>query len=103
MISYLQVNQKGTLLATASERGTLIRVIKVETGEILHQFRRGLSYSHISSLNFSNWGPYLACGSSSGTLHIFLLKLNEKDYKMYDKKHFDQNVQLNNSFFAGNE
>ena len=40
-IAYLSININGTLLATASDKGTLIRVIHVTTGKLITKLRRG--------------------------------------------------------------
>ena len=40
-LSYLTFNSAGTMLATASDKGTIIRVYSIPEGRKLHQFRRG--------------------------------------------------------------
>jgi autophagy-related protein 18 len=40
-ISCLALNSTGTLLATSSEKGTVIRVFSVPGAQKLYQFRRG--------------------------------------------------------------
>jgi autophagy-related protein 18 len=72
-VSIMSFNHDGTLLATASDRGTVIRVSKVPTGEILHQFRRGTYPAKISSMEFDVLSNVLAVGSDSDTIHVFRL------------------------------
>jgi len=72
-ISLMTFNHSGTLLATASDRGTVIRVSSVPSGEVLHQFRRGSYPAKISSLEFDLTSSVLAVGSDSDTIHVFRL------------------------------
>ncbi|CCD26534.1 phosphoinositide binding protein ATG18 NDAI_0H03610 [Naumovozyma dairenensis CBS 421] len=72
-IASLAFNFSGTLLATASDKGTIIRVFNVETGVKLYQFRRGTYPTKIYSMCFSDDDTFLAVTSSSKTVHIFKL------------------------------
>ena len=67
----------GSLLATASEKGTIVRLFYTETGEKKTEFRRGSLANEIYSICFSNRLDYLACVSSGGTLHVFLINLDK--------------------------
>jgi len=40
-IALLALNKDGSMLATASTKGTLIRLFNPETGDKLHELRRG--------------------------------------------------------------
>ncbi|KAH6678957.1 protein-vacuolar targeting protein Atg18 [Plectosphaerella plurivora] len=72
-LSSISLSSEGTLLATASETGTIIRVFSVPRGQKLYQFRRGTYPSTIYSMSF-NLGSTLLCVSSmSDTVHIFRL------------------------------
>ncbi len=70
-ISCIAINRTGTRIATASEKGTLIRIWDVETRDKLKEVRRGSSQVEMYSIAFSNDSRYLCCTSSSGTLHLF--------------------------------
>jgi len=61
----------GKLVATASDKGTLIRVWNTETGALEKELRRGAENAHIYSMCFSEDGSMLAVTSSRGTCHIF--------------------------------
>ncbi|PHH81117.1 hypothetical protein CDD80_2102 [Ophiocordyceps camponoti-rufipedis] len=52
-LSCICLNNEGTMLATASETGTIIRVFSVPRGQKLYQFRRGTYPSTISSMSFN--------------------------------------------------
>ncbi|XP_066591712.1 WD repeat domain phosphoinositide-interacting protein 2 [Prorops nasuta] len=65
----------GTKVATASEKGTVIRVFHVQDGTKLFEFRRGMKRCvSISSLSFSVDSVFLCCSSNTETVHIFKLE-----------------------------
>ncbi|EHA50539.1 autophagy protein [Pyricularia oryzae] len=72
-LSCIAINSEGTLLATASETGTIIRVFTVPKGQKLYQFRRGTYPSTIYSMSFNLSSTLLCVSSTSDTVHIFRL------------------------------
>jgi len=73
-LAALSFNQEGTMIASASEKGTVIRVHNVEDGICLYEFRRGYARCvDIYSLSFSLDSMFLAASSSTETVHIFKL------------------------------
>ncbi|PHH83162.1 hypothetical protein CDD82_3327 [Ophiocordyceps australis] len=72
-LSCISLNNDGTLLATASETGTIIRVFSVPRGQKLYQFRRGTYPSTIYSMSFNLSSTLLCVSSTSDTVHIFRL------------------------------
>ncbi|KAM4066961.1 hypothetical protein HRG_000971 [Hirsutella rhossiliensis] len=73
------LNNEGTLLATASETGTIIRVFSVPRGQKLYQFRRGTYPSTIYSMSFNLSSTLLCVSSASDTIHIFRLARSHDD------------------------
>ncbi|XP_056262637.1 WD repeat domain phosphoinositide-interacting protein 1 isoform X2 [Pseudoliparis swirei] len=74
-LAALAFNASATRLASASERGTVIRVFSVPEGLRLFEFRRGMKrYVSISSLSFSPDGLFLCASSNTETVHIFKLE-----------------------------
>ncbi|KAI0441477.1 protein-vacuolar targeting protein Atg18 [Xylaria telfairii] len=73
-LSCIALNNDGTLLATASETGTIIRVFSIPTGQKLYQFRRGTYPSTIYSMSFNMASSLLCVSSTSDTVHIFRLQ-----------------------------
>lgn len=73
----MSINSTGTLLATSSEKGTVIRVWNIPGAEKLYQFRRGTREAKIYSVNFNLVSTLLAVSSAHDTVHIF--KLGSRD------------------------
>lgn len=76
-IAYLTMNQQSTLLATASQKGTLIRVFDTTSPYRIFQIvelRRGSDVATLYCLNFSHNSEFLCASSDKGTVHIFALK-----------------------------
>ncbi|KAL3172429.1 hypothetical protein MRX96_043343 [Rhipicephalus microplus] len=74
-LAALAFNSVGTLIATASEKGTVIRVFGVADGQKLYEFRRGMKRcANIYSLAFSSDSLFLASSSNFETVHIFKLE-----------------------------
>ncbi|KAL9602523.1 MAG: hypothetical protein Q9219_001818 [cf. Caloplaca sp. 3 TL-2023] len=72
-LSCISLNNTGTLLATASDKGTIIRVFSVPSAKKLYQFRRGSMPSRIYSMAFNATSTLLCVSSASDTVHIFKL------------------------------
>ncbi|ORX37706.1 WD40-repeat-containing domain protein [Kockovaella imperatae] len=72
-IACLALNSTGTMLATASDKGTVVRVFSVPDAKKLWQFRRGSSSARIWSINFNLMSTLLAVSSDSSTIHIYRL------------------------------
>uniref|UniRef100_A0A8B9RFK8 WD repeat domain, phosphoinositide interacting 2 n=1 Tax=Astyanax mexicanus TaxID=7994 RepID=A0A8B9RFK8_ASTMX len=74
-LAALAFDASGTKLATASEKGTVIRVFSIPEGQKLFEFRRGVKRCvSICSLAFSMDGLYLSASSNTETVHIFKLE-----------------------------
>eukprot|EP00227_Mantoniella_beaufortii_P002107 CAMPEP_0197609638 /NCGR_PEP_ID=MMETSP1326-20131121/51585_1 /TAXON_ID=1155430 /ORGANISM="Genus nov. species nov., Strain RCC2288" /LENGTH=241 /DNA_ID=CAMNT_0043178037 /DNA_START=99 /DNA_END=821 /DNA_ORIENTATION=+ len=59
-LACLQLTLDGALLATASEKGTLIRVYDAAKATLLHEFRRGADRAQIYSIAFAPQCDFLA-------------------------------------------
>jgi WD40 repeat protein len=68
------LNYVGTLLATASDKGTLIRIFSIDTGNPLQELRRGAEKADIYSISFDFQSKWLACSSDKSTIHVFSVK-----------------------------
>ena len=74
-IACLALNSTGTMLATASDKGTVVRVFSVPDAKKLWQFRRGSSSARIWSINFNLSSTLLSVSSDSSTIHIYKLAM----------------------------
>lgn len=70
-ICCISVNSNGSLVATASNKGTIIRVFYVENGQFIEEFRRGKEKAMISYICFDDYSNWMAVCSERGTIHIF--------------------------------
>ena len=82
----MTISSDGALLATASAKGTLVRVFRLRdpsTGLPLaaggavppwKTFRRGVTSSTIVSMRFNGAATLLCVGSDHGTVHVFALR-----------------------------
>lgn len=72
-LAFLALNSTGTLLATASETGTVLRVWTVPGADKVAQFRRGTYPARVCSVSFNLASSLLAVASDSDTIHIYKL------------------------------
>lgn len=70
-LSALTLSQSGQLLATSSDKGTVIRVFNVPNGERVAEFRRGSYPARIYDLAFNAVSTLLGATSDTDTVHIF--------------------------------
>lgn len=70
-IRCLALNSNGSVIASASDMGTIIRLHSTHSTALLHEFRRGLDRAIIYSMTFSPSSTRLAVLSDKNTLHVF--------------------------------
>jgi WD40 repeat protein len=80
-IACLALNSDGTILASASDKGTLIRIFKADDGTFLQEVRRGAEKAEIYSIVFDAASKFIASSSDRGTIHIFTLATAQKKVK----------------------
>jgi WD40 repeat protein len=79
-LAAIQFSPLGNRVATASDKGTVIRIFNVSDGSKVYELRRGLKRTAtIYSLSFSPCGHFLACSSNTETIHIFRLDDKPKE------------------------
>lgn len=72
-VSCIAINNDGTLMATSSEKGTVIRIFSLPDGKKLYQFRRGSIPARIYCMSFNATSTLLCVSSATETVHIFKL------------------------------
>lgn len=100
-LAAIDINQQGTMVATASQVGTLVRIWDTSVGgsgvsaimntttsssktgsggggvggrcRLLAELRRGADSAVLHALRFSPTGHYLSCCSDKGTVHVFAI------------------------------
>jgi autophagy-related protein 18 len=72
-LSCIAINNDGTLMATASEKGTVIRIFSIPDGKKLFQFRRGSMPARIYCMTFNATSTLLCVSSATETVHVFKL------------------------------
>ena len=80
-ISLMKFNRDGTLAAVVSERGTLIRLVNVDSSGVVSELRRGSFPASVFSVAFSPMSEYVAVLSSKGTVHVFEINPDEGEQR----------------------
>lgn len=70
-ISYFALNYDGSLIAIASDKGTIIRIYRTVDGMFLQEFKRGKEKAEISYICFDQQCKLMAATSDRGTIHIW--------------------------------
>ena len=92
-ISFISLNYNGSLVATASEIGTLIRIFNTENGSLLREIRRGLDKAIIFDITFSNDNLLLSVSSNKKTIHVYSI---ENSFKEINQNDSIKNIPSNN-------
>mmetsp|Transcript_31953 Transcript_31953/g.77526 ORF Transcript_31953/g.77526 Transcript_31953/m.77526 type:complete len:462 (-) Transcript_31953:1029-2414(-) len=82
----LCLTANGNKLATASVKGTIIRVWDIASKSCIHEFRRGVERATITCLAFSWDDQWLSSCSDKGTVHIFHCKEESEEGKKKSSK-----------------
>lgn len=72
-LACISLNLNGSRLATASDKGTLVRVFDTQSFTLLQELRRGVDRARIHSIAFNAASSFVACSSDHGTVHIWSL------------------------------
>ena len=101
-IACISINREGSLLATASDKGTIIRIFLTMNGEKISEFRRGTKSVSMYCISFDPNDKFIGCTSDAGTLHIFsifgIMKLLNENNNKNNK--FDEEPKNTKSFLG---
>lgn len=73
-IGAMAVNPDGTLIASASERGHIIKIFSTDGGDVVQELKRGNSKAEIKSIIFHPTQYLLSCTSTKSSIHLFEIK-----------------------------
>lgn len=73
-VAAIALSLNGSRLATASEKGTLVRVFDTSSGHKLQELRRGTDPAEIYHIAFDRSCAWLAVTSDKNTVHVFALR-----------------------------
>ncbi|KAI3448588.1 hypothetical protein Pfo_005253 [Paulownia fortunei] len=90
-VACVALTNDGRLLATASSKGTLVRMFNTLDGLLLQELRRGSERAEIYSLSFSLTAQWLAVSSDKGTVHVFSLKVDSRSLRINGSQEAEPN------------
>jgi WD40 repeat protein len=93
IISYISINNDGTMLASSSDQGTIIRIHRISDGLFLKEFKN--DNSEINYICFDNYSKFLASTCDRGIIHIWSLDNCIKKMNEIEEKKNDDNVDNN--------
>lgn len=70
-IGAMAVNPDGTLIASASKRGHIIKIYSTDGGEVVQELKRGNRQAEITCIVFHPSQYLLAATSSKSSVHLF--------------------------------
>ncbi|CAH8270111.1 unnamed protein product [Arabidopsis lyrata] len=82
----------GSLLATASTKGTLIRIFNAVDGTLLQELRRGMERAEIYNVAISSNRKWVAASSEKGTLHVFRLRPDILSFNLASSSSFMKGI-----------
>lgn len=85
-LQIIKFNSDGTLVATASTQGTLIRLFSTKTGDKVGELRRGMFTAFISNIAFSEDSLALAICTYHTNINVFFLNLNQGEKIWYSQQ-----------------
>ena len=77
-IALIEFNFTGDLIATASDKGTLIRIFSTKDKTLIAEVRRGSEKAEIYSLSFDRESKFIGATSDRGTAHLFVVERSKE-------------------------
>lgn len=99
----ISVNKEGTLIATASDKGTLIRIFTTNDDQKSWEFRRGTKSVEMNCITFDPNNKFIGCSSNVGTIHLFSIAsiMKELDEKNKTQKAENDDEPKNSKSLLG--
>ena len=99
-IRAVAINSVGNMIATASSKGTVVKVFDLPSGNTLHVLRRGFTNTEICNLTFSSCGRWLY--TTGRTVHVFDLSKTTLIFPHYSVYDLNLEKMAVGSFFTEN-
>lgn len=96
----LAITADGSKVATASVKGTVIRLWDVASATCVQEYRRGVERAVITCLVFSWDFKWLACTSDKGTAHVFEVETPDEREEKKKEEAAAQFSSLSQMFFS---
>ena len=80
-VSCISISNNGENMATASERGTMIRIWRTSTRDCMVEFRRGSAPTRITNIAWNYTNTHVLATSERGTIHVFHAKSEDENQK----------------------
>ena len=105
-VACISINKEGTLLVTASNKGTLIRVFATGGGVKFSEFRRGTKNVTMNCISFDPNNKFIGCTSNVSTIHVFSIAgivklLNENSDENKNNKNRNEEEPKNSKSLLG--
>ena len=97
-ISCVSLSSDGSLLCTASDKGTIIKIFRTDTAENIQELRRGYNDAVIYSISIDPESKFLACTSDRKTIHIFKLNFSQNSENNEFKEENREKTQNSKGF-----
>lgn len=103
-VACISLNKDGSLIATASDKGTVIKIFTT-FGIKFSEFRRGTISVVMNCISFDPNNKFIGCTSNVGTIHVFsiarIMKILNENNSEIKKKYKNEDEPRNSKSFLG--
>ena len=71
IVSCISINSDGTLVASTSNKGHIIRLFCISNWQFIEEYKRGSSTANITCIAFDKYSSWMGICSEKGKIHIF--------------------------------
>ena len=99
-VNFIELNSNGCILATASLKGTFVRIFNTTNNNLIQEVRRGKEPADVFSISFDFSSKYFVVASDRPTIHIFFLNNNNENMTKENVEEFNKSIFGGNIFEA---